>query len=66
MAAVLDYLSDESAAASDSDATDVVGRAADRHLRVVAWAILDGYPVGRLQRRFPYVSRLVERPPKPP
>jgi hypothetical protein len=28
--------------------------------RVIARAILDGYPVGQLQRRFPYINGLIE------
>lgn len=52
VAAVLDALSDQPRTAEP---------AADRQLRVLARAILDGYPVGRMQRRFPTVSALVER-----
>jgi AcrR family transcriptional regulator len=60
--AVLDYLSDEvSATAHDGAEADAVDAAVEHHWRVIAWAILDGYPVGRLQRRFPYVSTLVDR-----
>ena len=60
--AVLDYLSDEVAAAADGGGTgDAVDVVVERHWRVIARAILDGYPVGRLQRRFPYVSGLVDR-----
>jgi hypothetical protein len=33
----------------------------ERHWRVIARAILDGYPVGQLQHRFPYVAGLVEQ-----
>jgi AcrR family transcriptional regulator len=60
--AVLDYLSDEVAAAADGGETgDAVDVVVERHWRVIARAILDGYPVGRLQHRFPYVSKLVDR-----
>jgi AcrR family transcriptional regulator len=60
VAAVLEYLSDEVTAATEAEtADDAVDEAVERHWRVIARAILDGYPVGRLQRRFPYVSRLV-------
>ena len=34
---------------------------ADRHLRVVARTILDGYPVEQMQKNFPFVSDLVEQ-----
>jgi AcrR family transcriptional regulator len=62
VAAVLDYLSDEVAAGANAGgAGDALDAAVERHWRVIAWAILDGYPVGRLQHRFPYVSKLVER-----
>jgi AcrR family transcriptional regulator len=62
VAAVLDDLSDRVADTADTVAgTDALDAAVERHWRVIAWAILDSYPVGRLQRRFPYVSRLVSR-----
>jgi AcrR family transcriptional regulator len=61
VAAVLDHLSDEVTAADTGAGGGTLDAAVERHWRVLAWAILDGYPVGRLQRRFPYVSRLVER-----
>jgi len=38
-----------------------VEMAAARHSRVVARAILDGYPAGQLQSRFPNVAMLLER-----
>jgi AcrR family transcriptional regulator len=60
--AVLDYLSDEVTAVADASAAgDALDAAVERHWRVIAWAILDGYPVGRMQHRFPYVSKLAER-----
>ena len=62
VAAVLDHLTDDVAAKSEAaTGEETLNAAVERHWRVVAWAILDGYPVGRLQRRFPYVSRLVDR-----
>ena len=62
VAAVLDHLTDDVAAKSDAAVgEETLNAAVERHWRAVAWAILDGYPVGRLQRRFPYVSRLVDR-----
>jgi TetR/AcrR family transcriptional regulator, repressor for neighboring sulfatase len=36
-------------------------RAGDRHLRVLARALLDGYPVGQLQTQFPGMAELLER-----
>ncbi|MEZ0362313.1 TetR/AcrR family transcriptional regulator [Mycobacterium sp. pUA109] len=38
-----------------------VDRAVDRHLRVMARALLDGYPAGQLQSRFPNVALLLEQ-----
>lgn len=35
-------------------------RALDRHMRVMARTLLDGYPAGKLQSRFPGASRLFE------
>lgn len=55
VAAVLDALSEEYAA----ELSDTAG-ATERHWRVLARAILDGYPVGHLQQRFPVVTGLVE------
>jgi AcrR family transcriptional regulator len=36
-----------------------VERAFDRHMRVMARTLLDGYPAGQLQKRFPGVSQLL-------
>jgi TetR/AcrR family transcriptional regulator, repressor for neighboring sulfatase len=36
-------------------------RAADRQLRVMARTLLDGYPAGQLQQRFPNVAVLLDR-----
>jgi AcrR family transcriptional regulator len=35
--------------------------AADQQMRVMARALLDGYPAGQLQKRFPNVDALLER-----
>ncbi|MGV0741377.1 TetR/AcrR family transcriptional regulator [Mycolicibacterium sp. XJ870] len=40
---------------------DVVERTMDQHMRVMARALLDGYPVGQLQTQFPGVTMLLER-----
>ncbi|ORV11088.1 TetR family transcriptional regulator [Mycolicibacterium canariasense] len=37
-----------------------IERATDRHIRVLARALLDGYPVGQLQTRFPNIASLLE------
>jgi AcrR family transcriptional regulator len=59
VSAVLDHVSDRfnDAVASGSDRADLE---AERQWRVLARAILDGYPVGRLQHRFPFVVQLME------
>jgi AcrR family transcriptional regulator len=62
VAAVLDHLSNEMVAAVTAGPAAASGTAAvEQHWRVIARAILDGYPVGQLQRRFPYVNGLVDR-----
>jgi AcrR family transcriptional regulator len=60
VAAVLDHVSDQfnRAVAATAPDTDVVA-VAERQWRVLARAILDGYPVGQLQHRFPFVAQLV-------
>jgi AcrR family transcriptional regulator len=57
--AVLDHVSDRfnQEMAAGSARTD---EAVERQWRVLARAILDGYPVGRLQHKFPFVTRLVD------
>jgi AcrR family transcriptional regulator len=61
IAAVLDHLSSQVAEQYDGNAPSTTADATvDLHLRVIARAILDGYPVGQLQRRFPYISGLIE------
>ncbi len=37
-----------------------IEQALDRHMRVMARALLDGYPVGRLQSSFPNVALLLD------
>jgi AcrR family transcriptional regulator len=62
VAGVLDHLSDELARLTERGASpSTLERAAERHWRVLARAILDGYPVGRLQQRFPFVAGLVDQ-----
>jgi TetR/AcrR family transcriptional regulator, repressor for neighboring sulfatase len=58
VAAVLDHVSDQfnqAVAVSSSHTVEV----AERQWRVLARAILDGYPVGQLQHHFPFVTQLV-------
>lgn len=38
-----------------------VEQAFDRHMRVMARTLLDGYPAGQLQTRFPGVSQLLDQ-----
>lgn len=60
--AVLDDLGRNMTALLDSGVpAEEVERAADRQLRVMARTLLDGYPAGQLQQRFPNVSTLLER-----
>jgi TetR/AcrR family transcriptional regulator, repressor for neighboring sulfatase len=61
ISAVLDQLSDETATLVERGAPpDEIDAALERHLRVLARAILDGYPAGRLQHHFPLVAKLVD------
>src|ERR1700722_20840347 len=60
--AVLDYIGESlselletGASAEDAD------RALDRQMRVMARTLLDGYPAGQLQTRFPNVSLLLDQ-----
>jgi hypothetical protein len=39
---------------------DVIEAKTERHWKVIARAILDGFPVGQLQQRFPGAARLVK------
>jgi len=60
--AVLDHLGAKLADLLHSDAPpDVVERAIDRQMRVMARTVLDGYPAGQLQKRFPNVADLLDR-----
>lgn len=61
VASVLDYLAEELESARETaSARDVIEARAERSWRVIARALLDGYDVGHLQRRFPNVEQLVE------
>jgi TetR/AcrR family transcriptional regulator, repressor for neighboring sulfatase len=59
VAAVLDHVSDQVNQAIAGSSGETQARA-ERQWRILAHTILDGYPVGRLQRRFPFVSQLVD------
>lgn len=59
--AVLDHLGGTLTGLLRSGApADVVERTLDRHMRVMARTLLDGYPAGQLQKRFPNVSELLD------
>lgn len=59
--AVLDHLGENLTALLESGApAEDLDRAADRQLRVMARTLLDGYPAGRLQQRFPNVTGLLD------
>ncbi|KAA1250096.1 TetR/AcrR family transcriptional regulator [Mycobacterium simiae] len=60
--AVLDYLGTNLSRLLHSEApADVLDRALDRQMRVQARTLLDGYPAGQLQKRFPNVAELLDR-----
>jgi TetR/AcrR family transcriptional regulator, repressor for neighboring sulfatase len=60
--AVLDHLGATTTALIQADpSAPEAERALDRHLRVMARTLLDGYPVGKLQTRFPGASALFDR-----
>ena len=60
--AVLDQLGATLAGLLDSGApADVLQRALDRQMRVMARTVLDGYPAAQLQRRFPNVAELLDQ-----
>lgn len=61
VAAVLDHLGDLHGPATDLSGTGPVDPATRLHLTVLARCLLDGYPVGRLQQRFPIMAALVDR-----
>jgi TetR/AcrR family transcriptional regulator, repressor for neighboring sulfatase len=59
--AVLDQLAQHTSTRLESGASAAAIEAeGERHWKVLARAILDGFPVGELQRRFPGASMLVE------
>jgi TetR/AcrR family transcriptional regulator, repressor for neighboring sulfatase len=61
VAAVLDHLAARHSALIDAHApTADIEAAAERQLRVVARALLDGFPVGQLQTSFPGAARLID------
>lgn len=58
--AVLDHLGGRlTALLDDGDCAVEIDEAMDQHMRLMARALLDGYPVGQLQTRFPGVTRLL-------
>ena len=60
--AVLDHLgATTTALLQDDPSAAEAERALDRHMRVMARTLLDGYPVGKLQTRFPGASQLLDR-----
>jgi TetR/AcrR family transcriptional regulator, repressor for neighboring sulfatase len=59
--AVLDHLGMTTTTLRRTEApAEELERAMDRHLRVMARTLLDGYPVGQLQTQFPGMSQLLE------
>ena len=59
--AVLDHLGTKLTGLLQSGASgDVVERALDRQMRVMARTVLDGYPAAQLQKRFPNVAGLLD------
>jgi AcrR family transcriptional regulator len=60
--AVLDYLGESLNELLETEApAEEVDRALDRQMRVTARTLLDGYPAGQLQTRFPNVSLLLDQ-----
>ncbi|OBG80389.1 TetR family transcriptional regulator [Mycobacterium sp. NS-7484] len=58
--AVLEHLGTKLTELLDGDGpAEEIDRNMDQHMRVMARALLDGYPVGQLQTRFPGVTRLL-------
>ncbi|WP_135453044.1 TetR/AcrR family transcriptional regulator [Mycobacterium sp. DL99] len=58
--AVLDHLGGRlTVLLDDGGPADEIDRTMDQHMRLMARALLDGYPVGRLQTQFPGVTRLL-------
>jgi AcrR family transcriptional regulator len=59
--AVLDHLGATTTALLQNDPSPAdAERALDRHMRVMARTLLDGYPAGKLQSRFPGASQLYD------
>jgi TetR/AcrR family transcriptional regulator, repressor for neighboring sulfatase len=59
--AVLDHLgANLSALLSAEPAADELDRALDQQMRVMARTVLDGYPAGQLQKRFPNIAALLD------
>jgi len=59
--AVLDHLGTDLTGLLQSGApADVVEKAFDRQMRVMARTVLDGYPAEQLQKRFPNVAGLLD------
>ncbi|MFF2083341.1 TetR/AcrR family transcriptional regulator [Nocardia sp. NPDC058176] len=61
VAAVLDHLGAEHGPEVDLTGRNPVDPAIRLHLTVLARCLLDGYPVGQLQQRFPIMAALVDR-----
>lgn len=59
--AVLDHLSAATTGARQRGAPEAeVEQAVERHMRVIARTLLDGYPVRQLQTQFPGMAQLLE------
>jgi len=59
--AVLDHLGASLTELLSSDApADAIDRALDRQIRVMARTVLDGYPAGQLQKRFPNIAVVLD------
>lgn len=59
--AVLDHLGANLSALLGTDAPEaVLQRLLDRQMRVMARTVLDGYPAGQLQKRFPNIATLLD------
>jgi AcrR family transcriptional regulator len=60
VASVLDYLAEDLVSARDGGASrEVVEARGERSWKVIARALLDGFDVARLQRRFPNIDQLL-------
>jgi TetR/AcrR family transcriptional regulator, repressor for neighboring sulfatase len=60
--AVLNYIGESLSELLETGApAEDVDRALDRQMRVMARTLLDGYPAGQLQTRFPNVSLLLDQ-----